>query len=87
MIKVEEWGKFLHTKNKIYTDFEEIRDEISNETDRMSGTNKVIILLTGKESTLGKENVCSLFTEVFSLSSPGCFYMRKCIQEEYILSF
>ncbi|KAM9352430.1 dynamin-1-like protein isoform 2-T2 [Symphorus nematophorus] len=38
----EEWGKFLHTKNKIYTDFEEIRQEIEAETERMSGTNKGI---------------------------------------------
>jgi hypothetical protein len=34
-IKVDEWAKFLHTKNKIYTDFDEIRTEIENETDRM----------------------------------------------------
>ncbi|CAK6950874.1 dynamin-1-like protein isoform X2 [Scomber scombrus] len=38
----EEWGKFLHTKNKIYTEFEEIRQEIEAETERMSGTNKGI---------------------------------------------
>ncbi|KAF7669869.1 hypothetical protein LDENG_00128920 [Lucifuga dentata] len=38
----EEWGKFLHTKNKIYTDFEEIRQEIEAETDRVSGNNKGI---------------------------------------------
>ncbi|PIK41679.1 putative dynamin-1-like protein isoform X2 [Apostichopus japonicus] len=41
-IEAEEWGKFLHTKNKIYTDFEEIREEIQSETDRMAGTNKGI---------------------------------------------
>lgn len=40
-IKVDEWAKFLHTKNKIYTDFGEVRAEIENETDRMGGTNKV----------------------------------------------
>lgn len=40
-IKADEWGKFLHTKNKIYTDFREIRQEIENETDRMTGSNKV----------------------------------------------
>ncbi|XP_062246215.1 dynamin-1-like protein isoform X2 [Platichthys flesus] len=39
-IEGEEWGKFLHTKNKIYTDFEEIRSEIEAETDRISGNNK-----------------------------------------------
>ncbi|XP_029317609.1 dynamin-1-like protein isoform X1 [Cottoperca gobio] len=38
----EEWGKFLHTKNQIYTDFEEIRQEIENETARISGNNKGI---------------------------------------------
>ncbi|XP_023123697.2 dynamin-1-like protein isoform X3 [Amphiprion ocellaris] len=38
----EEWGKFLHTKNKIYTDFEEIRQEIETETERISGNNKGI---------------------------------------------
>nr|XP_046249309.1 dynamin-1-like protein isoform X2 [Scatophagus argus] len=38
----EEWGKFLHTKNKIFTDFEEIRQEIEAETERISGNNKGI---------------------------------------------
>uniref|UniRef100_A0A3Q3XAG8 Dynamin-1-like protein n=1 Tax=Mola mola TaxID=94237 RepID=A0A3Q3XAG8_MOLML len=38
----EEWGKFLHTKNKIYTDFDEIRQEIETETERISGNNKGI---------------------------------------------
>ncbi|KAM9704992.1 LOW QUALITY PROTEIN: dynamin-1-like protein [Menidia menidia] len=38
----EEWGKFLHTKNKIYWDFDEIRQEIESETERVSGTNKGI---------------------------------------------
>ncbi|XP_061617492.1 dynamin-1-like protein isoform X1 [Phyllopteryx taeniolatus] len=38
----EEWGKFLHTKNKLYTDFDEIRQEIEAETERVSGNNKGI---------------------------------------------
>ncbi|XP_056907014.1 dynamin-1-like protein isoform X1 [Takifugu flavidus] len=38
----EEWGKFLHTKNKIFTDFDEIRQEIEAETERISGNNKGI---------------------------------------------
>ncbi|XP_070687007.1 dynamin-1-like protein isoform X2 [Pempheris klunzingeri] len=38
----EEWGKFLHTKNKIYADFEEIRHEVEAETERISGNNKGI---------------------------------------------
>ncbi|XP_053574991.1 dynamin-1-like protein [Bombina bombina] len=41
-VDAQEWGKFLHTKNKIYTDFDEIRQEIENETDRISGNNKGI---------------------------------------------
>ncbi|XP_060929904.1 dynamin-1-like protein isoform X1 [Limanda limanda] len=41
-LKGEEWGKFLHTKNTIYTDFDEIRQEIENETERVSGNNKGI---------------------------------------------
>ncbi|XP_065201826.1 dynamin-1-like protein [Planococcus citri] len=41
-LNVDEWGSFLHTKNKIYTDFDEIRKEIEAETDRMAGSNKGI---------------------------------------------
>lgn len=41
-MKLEEWAKFLHTKNKVYTDFIEVRREIELETERMSGTNKQI---------------------------------------------
>jgi dynamin 1-like protein len=37
----EEWGIFLHIKNKVFVDFDEIRQEIENETDRMTGKNKV----------------------------------------------
>ncbi|XP_065091234.1 dynamin-1-like protein [Ochlerotatus camptorhynchus] len=41
-VSVEEWGRFLHIKNKIFSDFDEIRNEIENETDRMAGSNKGI---------------------------------------------
>lgn len=41
-LNLEEWGTFLHTKSKIYTDFDEIRREIDSETDRMAGSNKGI---------------------------------------------
>ncbi|KAG1653445.1 Dynamin-1-like protein [Nymphon striatum] len=37
-----DWAKFLHTKAKIYKDFDEVRKEIEAETDRMSGSNKGI---------------------------------------------
>jgi dynamin 1-like protein len=40
-LAISEWGKFLHTKEKIYSDFTEMRTEIERETDRMSGSNKV----------------------------------------------
>ena len=39
---LDEWATFLHVKNRIFTDFSEVRDEIQNETDRISGTNKGI---------------------------------------------
>ncbi|XP_076178678.1 dynamin related protein 1 [Ptiloglossa arizonensis] len=41
-INLNEWATFLHTKNKIYTDFEEVRKEIESETERMAGFNKGI---------------------------------------------
>ncbi|XP_045534077.1 dynamin-1-like protein isoform X4 [Papilio machaon] len=41
-VNLEEWGKFLHTKDKIYSDFDQIRQEIERETDRMAGSNKGI---------------------------------------------
>ncbi|XP_078493592.1 dynamin-1 isoform X11 [Ciona intestinalis] len=37
-----EWGEFLHCKGKKFTDFNEIRKEIEEETDRMTGSNKGI---------------------------------------------
>ncbi|XP_005179172.1 dynamin-1-like protein [Musca domestica] len=40
-LNVEEWGKFLHTK-KIFTDFDQIRTEIEEETERVAGSNKGI---------------------------------------------
>ncbi|XP_045763912.1 dynamin-1-like protein isoform X6 [Maniola jurtina] len=41
-VNLEEWAKFLHTKEKIYSNFDEIRQEIERETDRMAGNNKGI---------------------------------------------
>ena len=41
-LDVDEWAKFLHTKNKVYTDFAAVKREIESETDRMSGSNKGI---------------------------------------------
>lgn len=37
----EEWGEFLHQPGKIYTNFEEIRDEIDAETNRTTGNKAV----------------------------------------------
>ncbi|KAF3426891.1 hypothetical protein E2986_07610 [Frieseomelitta varia] len=41
-LDLDEWGTFLHMKNKVYTDFNEIRREIESETERMAGSNKGI---------------------------------------------
>ena len=37
-----EFGEFLHCKGKKFTDFGEIRKEIEDETDRVTGSNKGI---------------------------------------------
>lgn len=37
---VDEWGVFLHSKNKIFTSFDDIRTEIEAETERVTGKNK-----------------------------------------------
>ncbi len=37
-----EWGEFLHCKGKKFVDFNEIRQEIEAETDRITGGNKGI---------------------------------------------
>ncbi|XP_076032709.1 dynamin related protein 1 isoform X2 [Oratosquilla oratoria] len=39
---VEEFARFLHQKDKIFTDFDEVRKEIEKETDRIAGSNKGI---------------------------------------------
>jgi len=41
-MEADEWVEFLHTKDKIWTDWDEVRDEISKETSRMAGSNKGI---------------------------------------------
>jgi len=37
-----EWAEFLHCKGKKFTDFDQVRKEIEDETDRMTGSNKGI---------------------------------------------
>lgn len=41
-VNLEEWGEFLHCKNKVFKDFDEIRNEIQNETNKVAGSNKGI---------------------------------------------
>uniref|UniRef100_A0AC34RFA6 Dynamin GTPase n=1 Tax=Panagrolaimus sp. JU765 TaxID=591449 RepID=A0AC34RFA6_9BILA len=38
----EDWATFEHLPNRIFTDFESVREEIERETDRVSGQNKGI---------------------------------------------
>lgn len=40
----EEWGEFLHKPGKKYFDFAKIRTEIVNETDRLTGKNKGVVM-------------------------------------------
>lgn len=37
-----EYAEFLHCKGKKFTDFDEVRQEIEGETDRVTGANKGI---------------------------------------------
>lgn len=41
-VEVEDWGVFLHAKDKVFRNFEDIRKEIENETNRIAGSNKGI---------------------------------------------
>jgi len=41
-IEHEEWAEFLHTKNKVFTDWDDVRREIERETDAVAGSNKGI---------------------------------------------
>ena len=38
----QEWAEFLHCGTRQFRDFQEVRREISEETDRETGQNKVI---------------------------------------------
>uniref|UniRef100_A0A8D2J3R6 Dynamin-1-like protein n=1 Tax=Varanus komodoensis TaxID=61221 RepID=A0A8D2J3R6_VARKO len=41
-VQADEWATFLHCKHKTFTNFSEIRQEIEIETERTTGTNKVL---------------------------------------------
>jgi len=41
-INLEEWAEFLHCKDKVFKDWDEVRKEIERETERVAGTNKGI---------------------------------------------
>lgn len=42
LLNSTEWAEFLHCKGKKFTDFDEVRQEIEAETDRITGANKGI---------------------------------------------
>jgi dynamin 1-like protein len=42
MVNAPEWAEFLHQKSRIYTNFDEVREEIQAETDRLLGKGKAI---------------------------------------------
>lgn len=41
-LDLDEWAQFLHMKDKVFTDFSEVRKEIEKETSRVAGDNKGI---------------------------------------------
>jgi len=42
MFAVAEYAEFLHCKGRIFTDFDLVRKEIEDDTDRVTGANKGI---------------------------------------------
>ena len=40
--EIEEWGEFLHLKNKVFSDFDKIRKEIEKQTEMLTGSSKGI---------------------------------------------
>uniref|UniRef100_A0A7E4V250 dynamin GTPase n=1 Tax=Panagrellus redivivus TaxID=6233 RepID=A0A7E4V250_PANRE len=42
LFKTGDWAQFEHLPDEIFTDFEKVREEIENETNRLSGSNKGI---------------------------------------------
>lgn len=42
LLSLSEYAEFLHCKGKKFTDFDEVRQEIEAETDRITGANKGI---------------------------------------------
>lgn len=41
-VDIDDWGVFLHCKDRIFRDFDEMRQEIEKETNRVAGSNKNI---------------------------------------------
>ncbi|XP_070502631.1 dynamin-1-like protein isoform X2 [Chironomus tepperi] len=40
--EIEEWGEFAHLENQIFSDFDKIRQEIDDQTEKLAGSNKGI---------------------------------------------
>lgn len=40
--EIEEWGEFSHLEDQIFSDFDKIRKEIEDQTDKLAGDNKGI---------------------------------------------
>ncbi|XP_026680641.1 dynamin-1-like protein [Diaphorina citri] len=58
---LDAWGQFLHTKDKVFRDFDDIRREIEDETERLAGKNKGICsepIILKIYSTTAKEDAC-----------------------------
>lgn len=62
-INAYEWGEFLHLPNQKYHDFNEIRNEINRETDRVTGKNKNISSLPIHLKIYSPQYVFELFSE------------------------
>lgn len=61
MSSLTEYAEFLHCKSKKFTDFDEVRQEIEAETDRVTGSNKGISPVPINLRVYSPHGKCDLF--------------------------
>lgn len=84
-IEIEDWGIFLHAKDKVFRNFEEIRLEIEEETNRIAGSNKGICpepinlkIYSTKVVNLTLVDLPGI-TKVTSFNPVRCFKSMECL--------
>jgi len=60
-----EYAEFLHCKGRIFTDFELVRKEIEDDTDRITGQNKGISNVPINLRVYSPHGLCLQFLQLF----------------------